>query len=55
MGKNILTPLVVKDFLNITQRAVTRKKKINKFSDVKIMAVILPSSTHHLIKWQVID
>lgn len=44
MGKNILTSLVVKDFLNTTQRAVTRKKKINKFSDVKIMAVILPSS-----------
>lgn len=44
MGKNIVTSLVVKDFLNTTQRAVTRKKKINKFSDVKIMAVILPSS-----------
>lgn len=44
MGKNILTSLVVKDFLNTTQRAVTRKKKINKFSDVKLMAVILPSS-----------
>lgn len=44
MGKNILTSLVVKDFLNTTERAVTRKKKINKFRDVKIMAVILPSS-----------
>lgn len=44
MRKNILTSLVVKDFLNTTQRAVTRKKKINKFSDVKLMAVISPSS-----------
>lgn len=44
MGKNILMSLVVKDFLNTTQRAVTRKKKINKFSNVKLMAVILPSS-----------
>lgn len=44
MGKNILVSLVVTDFLNTTQRAVTRKKKINKFSGVKIMAVILSSS-----------
>ena len=36
--------LVVKDFLNTTPRAVTRKKKIHKFSDVKIMALILSFS-----------
>lgn len=44
MQKDILASLVVKDFLNTTQRAVTRKTKINKFSDVKIMAVILSLS-----------
>jgi hypothetical protein len=44
MGKNILMSLVVKDFLNTTPRAVTRKKKIHKFSGVKIMTMILSFS-----------
>lgn len=43
-GEEYINVLSGKGFLNTTQRAVTRKKKINKFSDVKLMAVILPSS-----------
>jgi hypothetical protein len=44
----------MKEFLKM-QKAVTTKKKINKFNDMKIMILISPSSEDTIKKWKVIE